>query len=52
MIHGRPDRDARTVEEALMVVREEARKQFDPRAAELARAMPSARWVELLGAAR
>lgn len=52
MTHDRPHRDARSVEEALMVVREEAGKQFDPRVAELARAMPAARWAELLGAAR
>ncbi len=52
MTHDRPHREARSVEEALMVVREEAGKQFDPRVAELARAMPAARWAELLGAAR
>ena len=52
MTHVRPHRDARTVEEALMVVREEAGKQFDPRIAELALAIPATRWAELLGAAR
>jgi HD-GYP domain-containing protein (c-di-GMP phosphodiesterase class II) len=52
MTHDRPHREARSVEEALMVVREKAGKQLDPRVAELARAMPAARWAELLGAAR
>jgi HD-GYP domain-containing protein (c-di-GMP phosphodiesterase class II) len=52
MTHDRPHREARSVEEALMVVREEAGKQLHPRVAELARAMPAARWAELLGLAR
>jgi HAMP domain-containing protein len=52
MTHERPHRRARSVEEALMVVREEAGKQFDPRIAELALAMPATRWAELLGATR
>jgi putative nucleotidyltransferase with HDIG domain len=52
MSHVRPHRDARTVEEALMVVREEAGKQFDPRIADLALAIPATRWVELLSAGR
>lgn len=49
MTHVRPHRDARPAEEALMVVREEAGKQFDPRIAELALAIPATRWAELLG---
>ena len=52
MSHVRPHRDARTVEEALVVVREEAGKQFDPRIADLALAIPATRWVELLSAGR
>ena len=52
MTHDRPHREVRSVEEALVVVREEAGKQFDPRVAELALAMPAARWAEILGTAR
>jgi HD-GYP domain-containing protein (c-di-GMP phosphodiesterase class II) len=39
------------VYEALMVVRDEAGKQFDPRIVEAALAMPAARWAALLGIA-
>lgn len=52
MTHDRPYRKARTVEEALAVVREEAGKQFDPRIAEVALAIPAGRWAEILGPAR
>src|SRR5262249_46508424 len=52
MTHDRPHRKARSVEQALMVVREEAGKQFDPRIAELALAIPATRWAELLSATR
>jgi putative nucleotidyltransferase with HDIG domain len=52
MTHDRPHRKARPVDEALMVVRDEAGKQFDPRIVEAALAMPAARWAALLGIAR
>jgi HAMP domain-containing protein len=52
MTHDRPHREVRSVAEALMVVREQAGKQFDPRVAEVALAMPAARWAEILGVAR
>ncbi|MBI2371110.1 MAG: HD domain-containing protein [Deltaproteobacteria bacterium] len=47
--HDRPYRRARPVSEALEVLRQEAGKQFDPRAVEAALAIPEARWAELLG---
>jgi HAMP domain-containing protein len=52
MTHDRPYRPARSVEEALTVVHEQAGKQFDPRIVELALAMPAERWASLLGTAR
>jgi HAMP domain-containing protein len=52
MTHDRPHRAARPVVEALGVVREEAGRQFDPRVAEAALALPAARWTELLGVER
>jgi len=42
----------RSIEEALAVVRAEAGRQFDPRIAELALAVPARRWAEILGLAR
>jgi putative nucleotidyltransferase with HDIG domain len=50
MTHDRTHREARSIEEALKVVREEAGKQFDPRIVELALAIPAGRWASLLGA--
>jgi putative nucleotidyltransferase with HDIG domain len=52
MTHDRPHRKARSVEEALAVVREEAGKQFDPRMVEAALTVPPARWAALLDTAR
>jgi putative nucleotidyltransferase with HDIG domain len=49
MTHERPHRKARSIEQALAVVREEAGKQFDPRVVELALAIPTDRWTALLG---
>ena len=49
MTHDRPYRTSRPLGEALEAVREGAGKQFDPRIAETALAIPAARWVELLG---
>jgi putative nucleotidyltransferase with HDIG domain len=51
MTHDRPHHQARPVYEALMVVRDEAGKQFDPGIVEAALAMPAARWAALLGIA-
>ena len=51
MTHARPHREARSMEQALMVVRDEAGKQFDPRIVERALAVPAARWAALLGTA-
>jgi putative nucleotidyltransferase with HDIG domain len=51
MTHDRPHRKARPVDEALMVVRDEAGKQFDPRIVEAVLAVPAARWAALLGIA-
>ena len=48
MTHDRPYRPARSLPEAPMVLREESGKQFDPRVAEAALAMPESRWAELL----
>ena len=52
MTHDRPHRKARSVEEALTAVREEAGKQFDPRIAEAALAIAPDRWAALLGLPR
>ncbi len=52
MTHDRPHRKARSVEEALTVVREESGKQVDPRLVDLALEMPTARWAALLGLAQ
>jgi len=52
MTHDRPHRKARSIEEALTVVRDEAGKQFDPRIVEAALAIPAARWAALLDPAR
>jgi HAMP domain-containing protein len=49
MTHDRPYRKARPLGEALETLREGAGKQFDPRIAETALAIPAARWAELLG---
>jgi len=51
MTHDRPYRRARTVPEALGVLREEAGRQFDPRVVETALAVPAERWREILGGA-
>ena len=48
LTHDRPDRRAWEVSEALALVGAEAGKQFDPRVAAAAQAIPSARWAELL----
>lgn len=49
MTHDRPYRKARPLGEALETLREGAGKQFDPRIAETALAIPAARWATLLG---
>ncbi len=49
--HDRPYRRARSVLEALQVLREEAGKQFDPRVVETLLALSPERWQELLGCA-
>jgi HD-GYP domain-containing protein (c-di-GMP phosphodiesterase class II) len=48
MTRERPFAKVRSVEEALAVVRAEAGRQFDPRVAELALAIPAPRWAEVL----
>jgi HD-GYP domain-containing protein (c-di-GMP phosphodiesterase class II) len=48
MTHERPHRPARSLDDALAVLKDEAGRQFDPRVVEAALAMPSARWKELL----
>ncbi len=48
MTHDRPYRRARSVLEALDVLRQEAGSQFDPRVVEAALSIPPARWAELL----
>ena len=47
--HDRPYRAARSLPEALEVLRGEAGKQLDPRIVEAALAIPAERWTELLG---
>jgi HAMP domain-containing protein len=49
MTHDRPYRRARPLGEALEALREGAGKQFDPRIAAAALAIPTARWAEILG---
>jgi HAMP domain-containing protein len=49
MVHDRPYRKARPLDEALAELRAGAGKQFDPRITEVALAIPPARWAELLG---
>jgi len=49
MTHDRPHRPARPLDDALEALKDEAGRQFDPRVVDAARAMPSARWKELLG---
>jgi len=49
MTHDRPYRKARSLSEALEVLRGEARAQFDPRVVEVVMANPVERWRELLG---
>jgi HD-GYP domain-containing protein (c-di-GMP phosphodiesterase class II) len=49
MTHDRPHRTARSLEEALGAIRDEAGKQFDPRVCEVALAIAPARWGALLG---
>ena len=49
MTHDRPYRRARTLAEALDILREHAGKQFDPRVVDAALKTPPARWAELLG---
>jgi ribonuclease P protein subunit RPR2 len=51
MTHDRPYRAARSLADALDALREGAGKQFDPRVADAALAIPAARWAELLGVA-
>lgn len=46
--HDRPHRKARPLEQALEIVAAEAGKQFDPRVAEVALAIPVDRWREIL----
>jgi len=48
MTHDRPYRPARPLSKALVVLKEEAARQFDPRVVEAALAMPDSRWAELL----
>ncbi len=48
MTHDRPYRPARSLPEALGVLKEESGRQFDPRVVEAALAIPESRWAELL----
>jgi len=48
MTHDRPYRPARPLSDALVVLKEEAARQFDPRVVEAALAIPDSRWAELL----
>jgi HAMP domain-containing protein len=50
MIHERPHRPARGLDEALATVRAGAGKQFDPRVVEAAIRISAAQWAELLEA--
>ena len=49
MTHDRPYRAARPLEEALVVLKDEAGRHFDPRVVDAALAISPARWKELLG---
>jgi len=49
MTHDRPHRAARPLEEALVVLKDEAGRHFDPRVVDAALAISPARWKELLG---
>ncbi len=48
MTHDRPYRPARSIPDALAVLKEEAGRQFDPRIVDAALAITEARWRELL----
>ena len=48
MTHGRPYRPARSIPDALAVLKEEAGRQFDPRIIDAALAITEARWRQLL----
>jgi len=48
MTHDRPHRPARSLADALSVLKEEAGRQFDPRVVEAALRMPVDRWRALL----
>lgn len=48
MTHRRPHRPARPLAEALEAIREGAGKQFDPRLAAAALAIPAGRWAQIL----
>ncbi len=49
MTHDRPYRAARPLEDALVVLKDEAGRHFDPRVGDAALAIPPERWKELLG---
>ena len=49
MTHDRPYRAARPLDEALVVLKDEAGRHFDPRVVDAALAISPARWRELLG---
>lgn len=49
MTHDRPYRAARPLEDALVVLKDEAGRHFDPRVVDAALAISPARWRELLG---
>jgi HAMP domain-containing protein len=49
MTHDRPYRAARPLEDALVVLKDEAGRHFDPRVVDAALAMSPERWKELLG---
>jgi len=49
MTHDRPYRAARPLEDAFVVLKDEAGRHFDPRVVDAALAIPPERWKELLG---
>jgi HAMP domain-containing protein len=49
MTHDRPYRAARPLDEALVVLKDEAGRHFDPRVVDAALAISPARWRDLLG---